>query len=244
MRLASPASLRLADLRPSVQGERNHASRKMRGRCDECSAHRKRDADERATLADFEPSRLSASVRQSNELTAQVLAHLVELEERMLHLELEFSSLFSYCVEALGMSERAAGRRVAAARVCRRLSGAFERIARGQLHLCALAPHLTAENATELLDACRGKTRRSGCRRREGSLRLGGLVLGAFQALFEKRFRIDRASPDRAVTGTASHCEVRCGIVSAHSRAARVPSCQPLASFFSRSEMPSSEPTS
>src|SRR6478752_1686545 len=106
---------------------------------------------------------LSALVRQSNELTAQVLAHLVELEERMLHLELGFSSVFSYCVEGLGMSEGAAGRRVAAARVCRRFSGAFERVARGQLHLCALcalAPHLTADNATELLDACLGKTRR------------------------------------------------------------------------------------
>src|SRR6478736_4548822 len=106
---------------------------------------------------------LSTLVRQSNELTAQVLAHLVELEERMLHLELGFSSLFSYCVEALGMSEGTAGRRVAAARVCRRFSGAFERVAQGQLHLCALcalAPHLTADNATELMDACRGKTRR------------------------------------------------------------------------------------
>src|SRR6478735_11537073 len=106
---------------------------------------------------------LSALVGQSNELTAQVLAHLVELEERMLHLELGFSSLFSYCVEALGMSEGAAGRRVAAARVCRRIPNVFERVAQGQLHLCALcalAPHLTADNATELMDACRGKTRR------------------------------------------------------------------------------------
>src|SRR6478735_526498 len=106
---------------------------------------------------------LSALARQSNELTAQLLAHLVELEERMLHLELGYSSLFSFCVEALGMSEGAAGRRVAAARVCRRIPGVFERIARGQMHLCALcalAPHLTADNATELLDACRGKTRR------------------------------------------------------------------------------------
>src|SRR6478735_9627533 len=106
---------------------------------------------------------LSVLVQQSNELTAQMLAHLVELEERMLHPELGYPSLFSYCVEALGMSEGAAGRRVAAARVCRRFPGAFERVARGQLHLCALcalAPHLTTDNAAELLDACRGKTRR------------------------------------------------------------------------------------
>src|SRR5689334_11745192 len=106
---------------------------------------------------------LSALARQSNELTAQLLAHLVELEERMLHLELGFPSLFSYCVEVLGMSEGAAGRRVAAARVCRRIPGVFERVAQGQVHLCALcalASHLTTDNATELLDACRGKTRR------------------------------------------------------------------------------------
>src|ERR671938_847441 len=106
---------------------------------------------------------LSALVRRGNELTAQLLAHLVELEERMLHLELGFSSLFYYCVEALGMSEGAAGRRVTAARVCRRIPGVFERVARGDLHLCALcavASHLTADNAAQLLDACRGKTRR------------------------------------------------------------------------------------
>src|SRR6187549_1476051 len=106
---------------------------------------------------------LSELARQSNALTAQLLAHLVELDERMLHLELGFSSLFAYCVDSLGMSEGSAGRRVTAARVCRRFSEVFERVARGELHLCALcalAPHLNSENAAELFEACRGKTRR------------------------------------------------------------------------------------
>ena len=108
-------------------------------------------------------AKLSELARQSNDLTAQLLAHLVELEQRMLHLELGFSSLFAYCVEALGMSEGTAGRRVTAARVCRRFPEAFERIARGELHLCALcalAPHLNEANAAELFEACIGKTRR------------------------------------------------------------------------------------
>ena len=108
-------------------------------------------------------SGLSELARQSNVLTAQLLAHLVELEERMLHLELGFSSLFAYCVDSLGMSEGSAGRRVTAARVCRRFPEVFERVARGELHLCALcalAPHLNSENAAELFEACRGKTRR------------------------------------------------------------------------------------
>lgn len=106
---------------------------------------------------------LSRLVQQSNALTAQVLAHLVELDERQLHLELGFSSLFAYCVEGLGMSEGAAGRRVTAARVCRRFPDAFECVARGELHLCALcalAPHLTEQNAAELFEASEGKTRR------------------------------------------------------------------------------------
>src|SRR6187549_369062 len=106
---------------------------------------------------------LSELARQSNVLTAQLLAHLVELEERLLHLELGFSSLFAYCVEALGMSEGSAGRRVTAARVCRRFPEVFERVARGELHLCALcalAPHLNELNSAELFEACKAKTRR------------------------------------------------------------------------------------
>src|SRR5450755_415186 len=106
---------------------------------------------------------LSELVQRSNAISAEELAHLAELEDRMLHLELGFPSLFAYCVEALGMSEGAAGRRVAAARVCRRFPKAFERVARGDLHLsalCALSPHFDPRNASELFEACRRKTRR------------------------------------------------------------------------------------
>ena len=106
---------------------------------------------------------LSDLVRRSNELTGDVLAHLAELEQRKLHLELGFTSTFAYCVEALGMSEGAAGRRVTGARVCRRFPEAFALIAAGELHLsalCELAPHLNPENARELFEACRRKTRR------------------------------------------------------------------------------------
>src|SRR5450755_5122311 len=106
---------------------------------------------------------LSQLVRRGNELTGDLLAHLAELEERRLHLQLGFPSLFAYCVEALGLSEGSAGRRVAAARVCRRFPQAFELVARGDLHLsalCGLAPHLDPQNATELFAACCRKTRR------------------------------------------------------------------------------------
>ena len=108
-------------------------------------------------------SGLVGLVRRCNELTAEMLAHLIEVDRRMLVAELGFSTLFTYCVEALGMSEGAAGRRCAAARVCRRFPEAFELVARGSLHLsalCGLAKHLAAENAAELFDACTGKSRR------------------------------------------------------------------------------------
>ncbi|HEY2409553.1 MAG TPA: HNH endonuclease signature motif containing protein [Polyangiaceae bacterium] len=108
-------------------------------------------------------SALSALVQRGNQLTAELLAHLAELDQRRLHLELGFPSLFAYCTESLHLSEPAAGRRIAAARVCRRFPDVFALVARGELHLsalCALAPHLTSANAEELLRISKHKTRR------------------------------------------------------------------------------------
>jgi hypothetical protein len=107
--------------------------------------------------------RLSELVRQGNELTAELLAHLAEVQERRLHVDLGFSSLFAYCTEALGFSESAAGRRIAAARLCQRFPQVFELVACGELHLSALSalgPYVNDANATELFDACRRKSRR------------------------------------------------------------------------------------
>lgn len=106
---------------------------------------------------------LSDLVRRGNALTAEVLAHLAELEVRMIHLELGYPSAFAYCVQALGLSEAAAGRRLTGARVCRTFPEAFALVAKGDLHLsalCELRPHLTPTNARELFAACRRKPRR------------------------------------------------------------------------------------
>jgi 5-methylcytosine-specific restriction endonuclease McrA len=92
---------------------------------------------------------------------SDLLAHLAELDERRLYLELGFSSLFAYCTEALGFCKSAAGRRIAVARVCRKYPEAFARVARGELQLSVLsllAQHLTSENSAELFDACSRKT--------------------------------------------------------------------------------------
>jgi hypothetical protein len=106
---------------------------------------------------------LPVLVQRGNENTADLLAHLAELDERKLYLDLGYPSLFAYCIEVLGLCESAAGRRTTATRVCRRFPDAFARVARGELHLsalCAMNPHLNQENAVELFEACSNKTRR------------------------------------------------------------------------------------
>jgi hypothetical protein len=88
---------------------------------------------------------------------------LAELDERQIFLDLGFSSLFEYCVEALGLSESTAGRHIAAARVCRSYPQVFDRVASGALHASALSllrKHLTSENAAELFELCAHRSAR------------------------------------------------------------------------------------
>jgi hypothetical protein len=104
---------------------------------------------------------LSGLVRRENDSLSDLLAHLAELDERALCIALGYSSLFAYCTEALGFCKSAAGRRIAAARVCRDFPEAFTRVANGELQLsvlCALRPHLNAENASELFAVCSRKS--------------------------------------------------------------------------------------
>src|SRR5450432_400326 len=106
---------------------------------------------------------LSAIVVKGNQATADLLAHLAELDERQLCAELGFPSLWAYCVESLGLCESSAGRRIAAARVCRQFPEAFALVAKGELHisaLCSLKPHVNRENATDLFTLCSGKSAR------------------------------------------------------------------------------------
>ena len=104
---------------------------------------------------------LSTLVRRENDLMSDLLAHLAELDERRLYLDLGFTSLFAYCTEALGFCKSSAGRRIAVARVCRKYPEAFGCVARGELQLSVLSllgPHLNPENAAELFEACTRKS--------------------------------------------------------------------------------------
>src|SRR6188768_3495892 len=106
---------------------------------------------------------LSRIVGRRNQITAEFLAYLAELDERQLFLDLGFASLFEYCVEKLGLCESTSGRHIAAARVCRNYPEVFALVASGELHASALSllrKHLTAENAAELFELCAHRSAR------------------------------------------------------------------------------------
>jgi hypothetical protein len=99
----------------------------------------------------------------ANELTAQVLAHLAEVEARGLHRNMACASLYTYCVYELRMSEDEAQRRCRAARICRRFPLLFDMLSDASIHLTGillLAPHLTDENQQELCARARYRSKR------------------------------------------------------------------------------------
>jgi hypothetical protein len=95
--------------------------------------------------------------------TAALVASLAELDERRLYLGEGYSSLFTYCTQALHLSEHAAYGRIEAARAIRRFPPILELLEDGELTLttiCLLAPHLTAENHARVLESARHKSKR------------------------------------------------------------------------------------
>jgi len=97
---------------------------------------------------------LKALLSRECATTAELLAHLAEVDARRLWAPAGYPSMFAWCVEELHLSEDAAFRRIRAARVARQFPAVFTMLADGRLHLSAvgmLAPCLTPENADELL---------------------------------------------------------------------------------------------
>ncbi len=99
---------------------------------------------------------------QSRTVLARLLAHLVEVEERRLHLQAACPSLFQFCVQRLGMSEDEACRRIHAARLARRFPDLLARLERGELTLSTMAlleDALTDEGYEEIVEAAAGKSK-------------------------------------------------------------------------------------
>jgi hypothetical protein len=100
---------------------------------------------------------------QERRAAADLLALLIEVERRRLHLALGHSSLFIYCVRELRLSEQAAYSRITAARTARRHPQILPLLTEGALTLSSierLAPHLTEDTVEPLLEAASFKSTR------------------------------------------------------------------------------------
>jgi 5-methylcytosine-specific restriction endonuclease McrA len=105
---------------------------------------------------------LTALVARDRATTAELLAHISEVDARRLWVPAGHSSMQAYCVEELHLSEDCARKRIHAANVARRIPAVLPALADGRLHLSAvilLAPWLSPENASDLIGAATHKTR-------------------------------------------------------------------------------------
>src|SRR5512132_1696812 len=118
------------------------------------------------TTSELSDGALAAEVTRlagrEREATAQLVAALGEFDARKLYLPAGCSSMFTYCMQVLHLSEHAAYNRIEAARTARRYPVLLQHLAAGNLTLTAvrlLSPHLTVANQQELVAAARHKTK-------------------------------------------------------------------------------------
>jgi hypothetical protein len=108
-------------------------------------------------------ARLEMLAGRERESLVDVVAHLATLDRRpALYAARDYGSLFSYCTEALRLSEDAACTRIDAARTCRRFPVILDLLASGEVTLTTvrlLGRHLSPENHETVLARAKGRTR-------------------------------------------------------------------------------------
>jgi len=105
---------------------------------------------------------LATLIARDRLTTAEILAHIAEVDARRLYAPAGYSSMHGYCVGELRLSEDAAFKRIQAARAARGFPELLAAVADGRLQLigvCLLAPHLNPSNFKELIEAASGKRR-------------------------------------------------------------------------------------
>jgi hypothetical protein len=110
---------------------------------------------------------LVATVKQlasrEREATAELVRSLMEVDARRLYLRYGCPSLYMWCTDVIGLAEGAAYKRIEVARAARRVPGLADALDDGSLTLSSarvLAPHVTPENWTEVIDQAKHKSRR------------------------------------------------------------------------------------
>ena len=108
-------------------------------------------------------AQLEALVDRERKTTLEVILHLSEVERRKLYVKLAYASMFEYCVQHLGYSVSAAGRRLQIARCARRHPETVTLLRRDEINLMTatlVAPVLTQDNKKTLLSRIPNKTQR------------------------------------------------------------------------------------
>jgi hypothetical protein len=107
--------------------------------------------------------RIVALAGKERETSAELVAHLAALDARpSLYASRGYGSLFSYCTQALRLSEDATCNRIDAARAARRFPMILDLLASGAVSLATvrmLRPHLTEENHVAVLTKATGRSR-------------------------------------------------------------------------------------
>ncbi len=117
-----------------------------------------KDLSNEAVLA-----KLDDLVTDDRNTTAKMIEMLIIVEERRLHLELAYASMFDFCRRKLGLSEGSATRRLTAARLVKRFPRLLDAIEAGRIHLSSLVQLrdlLTEDNVADLVAAVSGKSKR------------------------------------------------------------------------------------
>ena len=87
---------------------------------------------------------LDSLAAQDRTTTANLLAHIAEVDARRLYAPAGYSSMHAYCVQKLRLSDDSAWKRVQVARVARRFPKIYDALASGDVHLgVSLAMTLT-----------------------------------------------------------------------------------------------------
>ncbi len=108
-------------------------------------------------------TRLDGLVGTYRETTAELLAHIAEMDARKLFRLHACSSMFAYATTRLRLAESTAYKHIHVGRLARRFPVILEMFEAGEVHLSSLlllAPRLTDENHQALLAEVRNKTKR------------------------------------------------------------------------------------
>ncbi len=114
-------------------------------------------SDDQALIA-----RLIEALGNERRCQRAFLEALAEVDERKLHLQLGYQSLFAYCTRGLGLSEASAAKRIAVARLGVRYPWVFDLIERNECTLTSLwilAPIVRSENETNVRSRLTGLTK-------------------------------------------------------------------------------------